>query len=376
MHPDPAGTAAFSVPPELRLVLDLLKRQVLGSAIHDVVPASIDWDDFLRIAQENRLLLMTARTLQESGAATPQRVGDVIRRYRALTFRLNGANLVQFRSVMAALQAAGIEAVGYKGPATLAALYGDGFVRPSTDIDLLVRKRDFRRAGAALERLGYRTPKGADTIWWRRFLGEQHYFSPHGPSIDLHHLVQQPGCPSPRSLEGFFRSRAEAIPGGTGGAILSPLYSCLVACLSLAKAVANREPAGAYACDIAVYIAGCSGEERQQLVETARKERLYRTLCFGLRTASVLFGVGKNTRHVARVLKFLSDDDLVRLVLDPVGTGRPRFWRTRVLMSLCDGPGAFGRELCWMMTARLASLATPRSARIQQQMAAAFAPDT
>ena len=57
--------------------------------------------------------------------------------------------------VVDALRVAGVPCVTLKGPALAARFWGDVTQRPSTDIDLLVARRDYAGAQAVLRRLGY-----------------------------------------------------------------------------------------------------------------------------------------------------------------------------------------------------------------------------
>ena len=66
--------------------------------------------------------------------------------------------LRQTAQAVAALQSAGIEPVLLKGYALAALLYDDPIFRPSTDIDLLVRRSEIDAACSALERIGGRLP--------------------------------------------------------------------------------------------------------------------------------------------------------------------------------------------------------------------------
>lgn len=64
-----------------------------------------------------------------------------------------------------ALARAGIRHLGFKGPVTNAALYGERARRVYGDLDLLVRRADRERAAAALGELGMATSAGPS--WWR-----------------------------------------------------------------------------------------------------------------------------------------------------------------------------------------------------------------
>jgi hypothetical protein len=359
--------------PELDLLARLLQRAVRPATSIESIPADIDWDAFLRIAQDNRLLLVAARGLQDSGLATPERVLKTIARYRALTVSLIGANFVTLRAVIEAFSAAHIHVINLKGPVALSALHGDPFIRPSTDIDLLVRRRDFKRAGEVLEANGFLTPRGADTLWWRTFLGEQHYYAEGRAPIDLHHRIQQPGCPAPRSLEAFWTDRIHASVGKVQTPVLSPTHACLLSCVSLAKAIANREPAGAHAWDIGAYLAASCPNQQAALNEAARSMGLLNTLRLGLRAARAIFGITVVGMAVENAMPFADDEEIAAIVLAPDAAPVVKSHRTRLLVSLSDSSVELAKNIGWAVAARAARLTTPRRKVVERGWAGQLA---
>src|SRR5258708_22233230 len=72
-----------------------------------------------------------------------------------LTARGNRAMARALVAILGALDAAGVEALPYKGPVLAVFLYGDVALRSFCDLDILVRARDVPRAKQALRGLGY-----------------------------------------------------------------------------------------------------------------------------------------------------------------------------------------------------------------------------
>lgn len=73
--------------------------------------------------------------------------------------------------VVTELRHAGIQSVLLKGPAIVKLLYPRGQGRPYVDCDLLLRSQDFERAGAVLQRIGFRrpiTPEDELVAEWQR----------------------------------------------------------------------------------------------------------------------------------------------------------------------------------------------------------------
>jgi hypothetical protein len=310
-------------------------------------PGTIDWPAFTALAQENKLFLHAVAGL---GAAAPAQVTAAAARYRALTLQTNGANLAGVRKITSALTAAGVAAIVIKGPLAQNALYSDYFARPSSDIDLLVAPGDFRAARAVLADAGYRRAAPCASPWWRVFLGEEHFLAPApgGVSIDLHHRVQQPGCPAPRRAA-IFRNASETIAlGAQPIRVLAPSAALLLACMSLVKGMVHREPSGAYAADIAAYIANAGA--LPEAFALARATGLRRTLQAGLRAAHSLFGVAAPG---AGAFAIGAEDDLAALILAPARAPHPPR-RTQILWALADDPAAFAREFVWKVSAEAA----------------------
>ncbi len=342
---------------EIRLLLGAVRATILGQPIRDTVVGSLDWDAFVRIAEDNRFLILAARSLAAGRINIPESFLQAAERYRALTLRLNGANLVALRKVIRALSQSGINVVVLKGPSAQFALYGDYFVKPSTDIDLLVAPESFAKAGQIIEQCGYVLPPNCASPWWSVFLGEQHYLCSGAVAVDLHHRTQQPGCPSPRSPRALLKDGTNINIGGSPIPIQTWQHACLVSCMNLVKGVTHREPTGAHACDIAAGVAARSDVEIEALLATARDLGLSGTLLLGLRVVNVLFGLRARGCNLDRAFPFLTDAHLLEIVLEPQRMQRRLPRRTRILWGLCDNAWSFGRELFWKLGAETARVA-------------------
>ena len=116
----------------------------------------VDWDRLLGIARRHGLVPMLYRMLAPlASSGIPIDVLAKLR-FQAEAYRLRNLVLVsESLNALRALEAAGIIAMPYKGPALAAFLYGDFFLRQSADIDLLVRPCDAVRARHVLLGLGY-----------------------------------------------------------------------------------------------------------------------------------------------------------------------------------------------------------------------------
>ena len=106
-----------------------------------------------------------------------------------------------------AFERAAIPVIPLKGPLLAEALYDDPGLRPFTDLDLLVRKRDVPRAVALLATLGYRALEHERPVAYELAHATAACFVPTGSAttsfpIDLHWgLVGFPAGVAPRALD-------------------------------------------------------------------------------------------------------------------------------------------------------------------------------
>jgi hypothetical protein len=261
---------------------------------------------------------------------------------------INSLGLTTLRKLMPAFKEAGIPALVMKGPLHQRDIYGTYFSRVSSDVDLLVPQRCFNRASATLKQMGYRLPDKFETIWWRQFLGEQHFVDSGNPLgvVDLHWKVQQPGCPAPRDLTEFFTYADEHLLGSTPIRTLSRTHATLLTAMSLVKAILNREPAGTHAADLAFAAAAMSGAELTGLQEASNRLGLSNTVSFALQVSELTFGVtlGLSAGYTPTSLP-VEVAKVPTMVLQPGLDASTGHGRGEHLWSLCDGPAVTARTL-------------------------------
>ena len=116
---------------------------------------NFDWDHFYRLARRHSLLPLVYRQLD---ALKDQLPGEVFQRFRK-SYQENAArNLIfldELTVVLDRLEAVGIEAIVFKGPALAVLAYGDLNLRRFVDLDLIVRRADMARAIEVLVHCGY-----------------------------------------------------------------------------------------------------------------------------------------------------------------------------------------------------------------------------
>jgi Uncharacterised nucleotidyltransferase len=144
---------------ETLLLLDCARATVdpeTAERIRTRVSAGLNWNRLLALAQRHGLVpLLYAHVSRSCGAMMPVDVLAFLRDYSqensAFGLLLTG-ELVRLLRV---LEANGITAVPYKGPAIALKLYGTVARRQFADLDILVRKRDVWEAGRLIEAEGF-----------------------------------------------------------------------------------------------------------------------------------------------------------------------------------------------------------------------------
>jgi hypothetical protein len=242
-------------------------------------------------ARNNKLGTLYSRLLQRAGIAPP---ADEASAADAVSIAHGNAYVLHIICLTSdILTTAGIEHVFFKGPLQQHKLYGDFFAKPAADADVLVKTEHFERASEVLTQNGFVLPKGFDGVWWRVCLGERPLFrGDYGrPSLDLHHRLQQPGCPPPRLLHRFL-DRATSIKLGSNDIPTADLPAiALISAINLVKAVYHREACGNHAFDLATAFRRMSQDDFVSLRHEAKLQGLVWTLAFASRAAALTFEI-------------------------------------------------------------------------------------
>jgi hypothetical protein len=119
--------------------------------------ASIDWTDVVERALRHGvggLLCRSIGTLPSD--LVPPDIAAAARVFLDEAHREGATRVAELAAVLDALAAGDVPALAFKGPALGALAHDSPTIRPSRDLDVLVRTEDMQRAIDALGRLGYR----------------------------------------------------------------------------------------------------------------------------------------------------------------------------------------------------------------------------
>ncbi|MET3594346.1 hypothetical protein ABID26_003752 [Mesorhizobium shonense] len=323
------------------------------------------------IARLNKVAVFVLKALARgTTGAAPAGLPAWLDGYRRRTMSMNAACIGDSLAIHQVLRGRQIDFIFLKGPLQQHVLYGDHFMKPSGDVDILVSPAGFAAAREALRSVGYEVAGKSRSVWWVRFLGEQHMVRDDGvraATVDLHHRLQQPGSPSPRDIDGFLRRKREVEVAGTAMPLISASDMLLLSCISVAKAFFNREPCAGYVCDVRAAANRLSEAEQQKVLDHAAEQGLADTLLLGLRAADVLLG-GTATLlsdRATRILARIENADLFHMVIAPWLSSLRWPQRRAVLWELCGRePVRYLAEAGWAASADLSRRIFERPAAI------------
>lgn len=344
---DPGQFALVSgrdVAAETAVLLHHLARR-LGDTPPPPPPAA-DPQLLFEIARLNKVALFLPRDPQElpEGCAPLRGWLDAM---RLKTMTMNRRSLKAGAEVAGLLAAAGIAHVQFKGPLQQLALYGDANAKPVGDVDLLVAEADGPRVRGLLEAAGFRAQGGRLAGWWWRSLGELHFAREAlGPVVDLHHRVQQPGSPDPRRIGAFLDNAVPMDFEGKVIPVLSASDRCLLAAISVVKALFGREPCAGYLMDLRASLALLSPDEAEALPRLAAEQGLTETLGFASHAVDAVFaGLSARSFAIGGNPLPLPADKLRRMLVTPSDAGIDWPRRRSVLWALCGrAPLRYARE--------------------------------
>ena len=350
---------------EVAYVQACLRLFFASGASPSTAPApAISVADVCDIARLNKVATFMLKALSrppagETPPGLPAGLLEWLDTYRRRTIAMNSSGIMDSMAIDKALRGSGIDFVFLKGPFQQQLLYGDHFMKPSGDVDILVSPAGFFKARDALRSIGYEVAGKSRSVWWVRFLGEQHMVRSQGQklsTVDLHYRLQQPGSPSPRDTDGFLRRKRALAVAGSTVPFISASDTLLLSCISVAKALFNREPCAGYVCDIRAAASRLSEAEQQTVLDYAAAQGLADTLLLGLRAADVLLG-GAGTLlsdRATRILSRIGNEDLFHMVIAPWLSSLRWPQRRTVLWELCGRePVRYLTEAGWAASADL-----------------------
>jgi hypothetical protein len=293
LFPDAELRAYAAARPENELLLLCAHRGEAAARsvrARELARGQVDWDYLYKLARLHAVLPLLHRGLEGVGGVP----GGLRERLRE-EFRKNATRNTLLAGELARLsrlfESEGLPLLAYKGPALAVQAYGDLALRRFVDLDVVVRRRDARRAGEMLRSLGYEKPAGLTESHEEFLLRRQHnlaYTRDRGLlMVELHWEVAPAHFAAVAIGEGVW-----------GRASIVNLYGAEVRCLSpedllLALAVHGTKHLWerlAWVCDVAALVNSQPGLDWPLVRRRARESRVERMLHLALRLARGLLG--------------------------------------------------------------------------------------
>ncbi|MGB3472800.1 MAG: nucleotidyltransferase family protein [Erythrobacter sp.] len=326
-----------------RFVISALRGLVRDRRSHHFsVPAELSCEDsasVIEVVERNKIGGLLKSGAARAGLVLREELAHALAKQQALAIARNFENLVETESVSDLLRAEGIAFVVIKGAARSFEVFGGLDARASNDIDVLVRRSDYARAGEVLCANGYIRGVPIDDRWWHDHLGESPFLPTHSRGIvDIHHKVQQPGGPAPADIEAFFATASELKVAGRTYTVPHPHYALLLAYISMSKALRNAEPWLPYAAEIVLEKHRMTAMDRTKFNTLARGQGLTRMIC---EIDKVLDQVFTNAlAPLRKSAEYRRAEQLALAAFDTHALANRRFHRSRLLWQWTQGSGS------------------------------------
>ncbi len=250
----------------------------------------IDWDYLLRLARRHAQLPLLHKGL-EGFDGLPEHFRAKLRdEYRKGATR-NTLLAGELARLARLFESEGVPVLAYKGPALARQAFGDIRLRRFVDLDIIVRRRDARRAGEILGALGYAKPDGLTESHEQFLLRRQHnlaYTRDGGLMlVELHWEVAPAHFAAVAIGEGVWERATAVKLFGTDVRCPSPEDLLLALAVHGTKHLWERL---AWVCDVAALVNTRQDFDWPYVLRRARESRVGRMLGLALRLARGLAG--------------------------------------------------------------------------------------
>lgn len=325
--------------------------QIDSDALAPVLDGSFDWALFQRLTLESKCVRFVDQGARQCALAPPS---EVSAKFAAAVQRinaLNAINLATVREIAPAFAEAGVAFLVLKGPLTQERLHGTYFAKASSDVDILVERKNMERARKVLAQKGFRLAPQCRSLWWRTFLREEHHIAPSAAlaPVDLHSGLHQPGTAIPRNLEAMFAQREMVSFAGQAAPAPSSADVAIICVVGFIKALFNRETALIYLTDLRAWLAKNGLCALQALRRRACEQRLTRAVEFALSAIDVVFGSSDSRPNKDEPSRFgsLNRQHLRMACVSPRFAHAYPLRRTTLMWDVHEDPVTFAGGLVW-----------------------------
>jgi hypothetical protein len=274
---------------EWLVLLECAGPQTNVDHLADRLQDSFDWRALLRDAESHGVMpLLAERVLNLDPVLVPVDIRDKLREscraFTACSLQMT-AELFRLSERFAAV---GIETLLTKGPALSVRCYGDPGMRQYSDLDLVIREKDIRRATQAMLDLGYQPRVPLSAIDAKKIPGEYAFQEPGTHLlVEFHTERTFRYYPRPLRIEDLFDRRALVNIDGRDVPALSLEDEVVLICVHGAKHFWERLM---WIADVAALISSGQPPDWDRAMAAAREVGAGRILRLGLRLALDLLG--------------------------------------------------------------------------------------
>jgi hypothetical protein len=221
---------------------ELAPKQIEGIANWNL--STLDWSEFLRLAERHGVLPLAARNLIEHARELPPEIERSLRSAYEANLRRSLWFTAELARIMQHFERRQLRVVPYKGPALAQSLYHDLGLRSFSDLDLLIFPADFERAKQALAEIRYHPAAdiapAVERLWLRKG-NERAFDSSAGKNVvELQWALLPHFYAVDLGVEDLSARAGRTVVGGCEVPCLSPEDSLLVLCLHAAKHLWTR----------------------------------------------------------------------------------------------------------------------------------------
>ncbi len=271
----------------------------LNRRLNDSRQVGLNWPAVLALSQNHRVTGLLGRHLSARGwRGVPRPIALSWGRFFG-SMTLHSATLSnELGRVTQVLEDAGIPVVSFKGPTLAHTAYGNGAVRPSADLDVLVSRSQVQRAHELLRARGYAHEAALSPVQERAHLRVDSVFNlsrpapeelaaffPEGFALELHWAITSPCLPFDLTFEDLApRLGWMELPGLSGGPptrvrTLAPPDLLLILAVHGAKHLWERL---LWLCDIAQLLEQTPDLDWDALLRAARARGIERMTALAL----------------------------------------------------------------------------------------------
>lgn len=293
LFPDAELYRLAATRPEHELLLLCAHRgntEDLHARLVELARLKLDWHYLFLLARRHAVLPLLYRGLENVDGLPEDfraQLRDEVRKNATRNTLLAG----EMARLARLFEAEGVPLLAYKGPALAQQAFGDITLRRFVDLDVIVRRRDARRAGELLRSLGYEKPSGLTTSHEEFLLRRQHnlaYTRDGGLMIvELHWEVAPAHFAAVAVGEGVWERAAHVKLFGAEVRCPSPEDLLLALVVHGTKHLWERL---AWVCDVAALVNSHPGFDWPHVQKLAREARVRRMLGLVLRLARDLAG--------------------------------------------------------------------------------------